>query len=349
MPQFYGMPKIHNMKDSTSTVPFRPVTSQCGIYSALISRYLDYYLQKLVKLVPSYVPNSRAVLNKLRGLLIEEGYSLLTSDAKSMYTNMDPVEGLEAIRLYIEEFSCELKERFPKVLILRLLWLVMTNNVFKFGETFWLQLIGTAMGRPCACAYATIFFAYFERIHLFPRFKDNLILYVRFIDDILVVWKETNENPENFNHFRTALNEQCKLKWKTEDLSRSVDFLDVTISLVGGKAQTKTFQKEENLYLYITFNSAHPPGLLVSLVTGRLGTYWEQNSEVKDFILTTGFLFDNLVNRGYSEETLRTVFITAAQLIDEKNNGNKKLTISSSTNDKNNIYFHIPFHPKDVS
>ena len=61
------------------------------------------------------------------------------------------------------------------------------NNVFKFGDTFWLQLIGTAMGTPCDYAYATIFFAYFKRKNIFLRFKDNLILYVRFIDDILVV------------------------------------------------------------------------------------------------------------------------------------------------------------------
>lgn len=248
MPQFYGMPKIHKMDSTTSTViPFRPVTSQCGSYSALISHYLDYYLQKLVKLVPSYIPNSRAVLEQLNELDTTESYSIFTSDTKSMYTNIDPIEGLDTIRLYVEEYSSELREWFPKHLILRLLRLVMTSNVFKFGETFWIQLIGTAMGTPCACAYATIFFAYYERKNLLPQFKNNLILYVRFIDDILRVWRETHENPTNFHRFKTALNEQCKLKWKTEELSNSVNFLDVIISLTGGKVQTKTFQKTKNL------------------------------------------------------------------------------------------------------
>lgn len=50
------------------------------------------------------------------------------------------------------------------------------------------------------------------------KFKDNLILYVRFIDVIWGVWKETNENPTNFKRFKIALNEQYKLKLKTKNL-----------------------------------------------------------------------------------------------------------------------------------
>ena len=199
----------------------------------------------------------------------------------------------------------------------------MTSNVFKFGKTFWHQLIGTAMGTPCACAYATIFFAYFERTNLIPRFEKNLIFYVRFIDDIFGVWEETEENPTCFEKFKINLNNQCKLNWKTTTLSKSSDFLDVTISLINEEIFTRTFKKIENLFLYITFNSAHPPGLLISLVTGRLGVYWEQNTKRKDFISTTKLLFVNLLDRGYSEELLRDIFEKAAERIDDKINGNK--------------------------
>ena len=85
-----------------------------------------------------------------------------------MYTNIDPGEGLRTIRLCIEAFADELQERFPKELLLRLLDLAMRSNVFKFGEMFWHQLIGTAMETPCACTYAAIFFACFERTNLIP-------------------------------------------------------------------------------------------------------------------------------------------------------------------------------------
>jgi hypothetical protein len=54
----------------------------------------------------------------------------------------------------------------------------MTHDVFKFGDTFWVQLSGTAMGAPPAPNYATLYFPQ----HL------NLLYYGRYIDDGLGIW-----------------------------------------------------------------------------------------------------------------------------------------------------------------
>ena len=52
-----------------------------------------------------------------------------------MYSNIDPTEGVSTAKKYIEEFGSEYKDFFPTELILKLLRLVMTKHIFKFGNT----------------------------------------------------------------------------------------------------------------------------------------------------------------------------------------------------------------------
>ena len=120
---------------------------------------------------------------------------------------------------------------FPKELIIKLLNIVMNKNVFVSGNAWWVQKDGTAMGTPCACNYATIVFAYFERTRILPAFKSNFLLYIRFIDNISIVWKDFPTSPIASGLFKKSLNDQCKLKWKTVDKPTELDFLDITIKL----------------------------------------------------------------------------------------------------------------------
>ena len=61
----------------------------------------------------------------------------------------------------------------------------MKSNVFTFGNRYWLQSNGTAMGTSCACAYATIYYSFHEETRLLPN--PNVLFYGRLIDDAFVV------------------------------------------------------------------------------------------------------------------------------------------------------------------
>ena len=62
--------------------------------------------------------------------------------------------------------------------------LLMTNHVFQFGDTYWLQKVGTAMGASPAPSWTTIFFGIHEE-KVLARFGHKLQLYRRFIENVL--------------------------------------------------------------------------------------------------------------------------------------------------------------------
>jgi hypothetical protein len=179
---------------------------------------------------------------------------LFTCDAESMYTNINTVHGIEIISKWLEDYSQEVLQDFPTEFLLKLLQIILTNNIFQFNNTYWLQKCGTAMGASCACSYATLYWAYIERKFKIPKWSHSLPFLRCYIDDNLGIWTGSDKN---FTDFLKDLNSYSQLKWTSSGLSSSVNFLDITITIENnGKISTKTFQKPKNLHLYIPPSSA---------------------------------------------------------------------------------------------
>ena len=82
------------------------------------------------------------------------------------------------------------KTVFIKV-ALTFLSLILTLNNIVFNCTHYLQKMGSAMDTICATFYANIFLANFEAKHIYPYIKDMSLLYLRYIDDIFMIQKDT--------------------------------------------------------------------------------------------------------------------------------------------------------------
>ncbi|KAL7523170.1 hypothetical protein ACHAXR_000053, partial [Thalassiosira sp. AJA248-18] len=169
----------------------RPIVCSAGTFINNLSCWLDYHLQKLKHLIPTYIKDS----NQLLDIIKEQGplppnAKLFTADANSMYTNIDTDHALEVISEWLFEMRAadKLPPGFPLEAVIEAMELVMKNNIFSWGDLYFLQLLGTAMGTSSACMWATIYFAIHEMKKLLPKYGHRLSMFSRFIDDMFGLW-----------------------------------------------------------------------------------------------------------------------------------------------------------------
>ena len=92
--------------------------------------------------------------------------------------------------------------------------LVMRNNIFVFGDLYFLQLLGTAMGTSAACMWATIYFAVHEASTLIPKYGQKLLLFRRFIDDMFGIWIGDDQT---WTQFKEDTNNFGILTWEFKE------------------------------------------------------------------------------------------------------------------------------------
>jgi hypothetical protein len=103
-----------------------------------------------------------------------------------------------------------------------------TNNIFQFGDAFWLQTCGTSTGTSCTCSYATLYWAYIECKYILPKWLPLLPFLWRFIDDKLGIWTSSEEE---LKLFLQDTNSYSQLNWTSNGLTSSVNFLDLTLTI----------------------------------------------------------------------------------------------------------------------
>ena len=149
-----------------------------------------------------------------------------------MYTNIDTNHVLATISQWLD--TIPLPEGFPLAAVKAVMELVMCNNIFEWGDCYFLQLLGTAMGTSAACMWATIYFAVHEISTLIPKFNTKLLLLLRFIDDIMGIWIG-NPLDQDWKDFKRETNNFGILEWEFEEPSKKVNFLDLTITIENNK------------------------------------------------------------------------------------------------------------------
>ena len=270
--QLYFLKKIHK-----PTLDVRPIVSSVNSATENLAEFLDIFLQPIMRKLPAYIKDTTELLQEVKKIKIQPNDWLVTVDVKSLYTNIDNEDGIRAC--YQAWLTQDDDPQQPPAEVLKyLLELVLKLNTLEFNEKFYLQTRGTAMGSKAAPAYANTFMGYLENTIL-QTANIKPLLYKRFIDDVLLIARCTQDELEEFlSHMNRA---NPTIKFTHEKSQTSITFLDVTLYKKDDSPtlQYKTHIKATNKQLYVKYNSHHPPGTFKGIITGEAIRYQRTNSE----------------------------------------------------------------------
>ena len=158
-------------------------------------------------------------------------------------------------------------------------------------------------------------------------------LWWRYIDDIFFLW-EHGEN--KLKSFLDKINEvHPTIKFTAEWSKTSINFLDVTVSLVEGVIETDLYVKPTDSHQYLQSSSCHPfhckkgipysQALRLNCICSETNSFDKRCNDLERFLLERGYS-SKLVRK----EILRARKIPRNELLDkEKSQGNdNKLTFN---------------------
>ena len=94
---------------------------------------------------------------------LPDGAMLFSMDAVGMYSNIDTAHALKVVEKYIKTYNSSITDfNMPIDFITQCINCIMSNNIIQFGDTFWRQKNGTAMGTSCAVNYSFLYIGLLE-------------------------------------------------------------------------------------------------------------------------------------------------------------------------------------------
>jgi hypothetical protein len=330
---FYLLAKVHKTPWAT-----RPIISVSGSLLQGLGKWVDHQLKIVCSQLPYIIRSSFDLSMTLRNMHIPLNAKLFSLDAVSMYTNIDTIHALKTITKYLQETTIH---NINKPALIDALRIVMTHNVFKFGDTFWVQLSGTAMGAPPAPNYATLYYCIHEIVNI-PQ-HPNLLYYGRYIDDGLGIWIPSINSISDDVDWKTFQDSVSfgKLKWEFTLRSKSLEFLDLTLKIQDNKIVTSLYEKKLNLYLYLPPHSCHPPGMIRGLVIGMIFRIKRLTSDETQIFPAIQQFYNRLLARGYSSYILIPIFQDAM-----KRNFSQQPKEESNIGDR--CFLHLNYHQKNI-
>ena len=205
--KFYLTFKVHKEHKPGSAPPERPICSGSGSMYENVSTFVEHFIKEAGTTHQTYLKDTPDFFRFIEEINktgnISEKSMLLTMDVIGLFTNIPKEDGINAVTEALEEK--EVKEINTQFLV-RLLRLILENNIMEFNSELYKQEIGAPMGSKPVPPYANTFVA---------RKIDHNILKIaekyskdgklpmeylkRFLDDLFSIWNGTSKELHQFH------------------------------------------------------------------------------------------------------------------------------------------------------
>jgi hypothetical protein len=250
-PHIYGLPKIHK-----PGMPLRPIVSCIDSPCHKLARYLTDILSPLVGKSPSYVKDSKHLVEMLSQVTVQPDDIMASFDVESLFTNVPIEETLEILKDKLEK-DTDLSTRTPlsKEAILELTRICITTTYFQYKDAFFQQKSGMAMGSPLSPLLANMYMEWFEQkaietSHTKPR------MWLRYVDDTFTIWQHGNNQLETFKDHLNSIAPTIRFTMEKEEEGK-IPFLDVNVQRVGSQLEMSVYYKKTHTGRYLDFASNH--------------------------------------------------------------------------------------------
>ena len=134
-----------------------------------------------------------------------------------------------------------------------------------------------------------------------------VLLWKRYIDDVLMLFKGSKEQCEQFVNWLNSLMPGI-IKFKFEYSETEIEFLDLSIKIEGGRLVTNLYVKPTNLQLFLDYFSNHPQHCKEGIIYSQALRIIERCTKPEDMEANLQILKQKLTDRNFPENLIEKKF-----------------------------------------
>ncbi|XP_067118199.1 uncharacterized protein [Centruroides vittatus] len=247
IPRLFAFAKTHK-----ETPSLRPILDKANSPTKPLEMAVHKIIHERMNAYPWTIKNSLELIDALRAINPTGTTCITILDFKALYPSIK-----------IQPCFCELRDILlnqagtsaHRKQILELTDILCYSSFFRFGNKTYLQKRGVPMGSPLSGDLCELVIRKLEH-KVIPAFGSNILLYKRYVDDIIIIWKD---EPDINRFLNTINNNPYGLSLKLDQKSdSSAHFLDLQLQIHNNEILFKVFYKDCYVPLFIPSNSEDP-------------------------------------------------------------------------------------------